>query len=117
MYENGMSISEIEHVVLWWDVDQMLKEFQGRLRVVGKDYELAANERLIAYRIFITVDDYLNDVEFDSDFHFKFRDYGQKKWFEKCGFGGRIHSCSGNDWENGIYYYDSDTVYFVLDLR
>ena len=60
MYESGMSISEIEHVVLTWDVEQMLKEFQGRLRVVEKNYELAANERLIAYRIFITVDDYLD---------------------------------------------------------
>ena len=117
MYESGMSISEIEHVVLTWDVEQMLKEFQGRLRVVEKNYELAANERLIAYRIFITVDDYLDELEFDSDYHFKFKDYGQKKWFEKCGFRGRIHSCSCNNWKNGIYYYDSETVYFVLTLN
>lgn len=116
MYESGMSISEIEQVVLAWDVEQMLKEFQGRLRVVEKNYDLAANERLIAYRIFIIIDDYLNDVEFDSDFHFKFKDYGQKKWFEKCGFSGKIRSCSLYNWDNGIWTYDSETVYFVLKI-
>ena len=116
MYEGGLSIPEIEHIVLTWDVEQMLKEFQGRLRVVEKNYALAANERLIAYRIFITIDEYSNDVEFDSDFHFKFKDYGQKKWFEKCGFSGKIRSCSLYNWDNGIWTYDSETVYFVLKI-
>lgn len=116
MYEDGLNIAEIEDVVLRWDVYQMLKEFQGRLRIVDKNYELAANERLIAYRIFITVYDYLNNVEFDSDFHFKFRDYGQDKWFEKCGFSGKIHSCSIYNWDSGIWSYDSDIIYFALKL-
>lgn len=116
MYEGGMSIPEIEHIVLTWDVEQMLKEFQGKLRVVEKNYELAANERLIAYRIFITVDEYFDKGEFDSDFHFKFRDYGQTEWFEKCGFSGKIHSCSLYDWDNGIWTYDSETIYFALKI-
>lgn len=116
MYEDGLNIAEIEAIVLRWDVHQMLKEFQGRLRIVDKNYELAANERLIAYRIFITIDEYSNDVEFDSDFHFKFKDYGQKKWFEKCGFSGKIRSCSLYNWDNGIWTYDSETVYFVLKI-
>lgn len=114
MYESGMSIPEIEQVVLELDVEQMLKEFQGKLQVVEKNYELAANERLIAYRIFITVYDYFDEAEFDSDFHFKFKDYGQKKWFEKCGFGGRIHSCNLNNWTSGIWDYDSEIIYFKL---
>lgn len=114
MYDDGLTIPEIERIVLKWDVQQMLEEFQGRLKVVNKHYELAENERLIAYRIFITIDDYSNDVEFDSDFHFKFRDFGQNIWFEKCGFNGEIHSCDLYNWKNGIWEYDSDIIYFAL---
>lgn len=114
MYNLGFTIDEIENAVLWKDVHQMLKEFNGDLTLVDKNYILKKNERLIAYRIFITIDDYDNELEIDSDFHFKFKDYGQKKWFEKTGFVGKIHSCNLNDWTSGIWEYDSEIIYFKL---
>ena len=109
-----MTIDEIEGIILQKDITQMLKEFNGDLVLVDKDYIPKQNERLIAYRIFITIDDYDDGIEIDSDFHFKFKDYGQKKWFEKTGFVGKIRSCSLNDWTSGIWEYDSEVVYFKL---
>jgi hypothetical protein len=114
LYYCGMTIDEIESIILQKDIAQMLKEFNGDLVLVDKDYTLKQNERLIAYRIFITIDDYDDGIEIDSDFHFKFKDYGQKKWFEKTGFVGKIRSCNLNDWTSGIWEYDSEVVYFKL---
>lgn len=118
LYEKGFNISEIEDIVLWLDVKQMVKEFNGKLRVVEENYEPAANERLIAYRIFIIIDYYedIDDFDIDSDYHFKYRDYNSDTWFEKCGFVGETHPCCIDNWQSGIWEYDSDIVYLALTL-
>ena len=110
------------------DIKQMLNEFGGRLKLVDCNYELNQDERLIAYRIFLDKELYnigiskYSDIDdlcefIDSDFHFKFKDYNDKSWYQKLGFTeDGIVKTTVNNWRNGSIYYNSRTVFFCLKI-
>lgn len=116
MKDKGYTWDKVVNIILNRDIKQMLKEFSGKLSIVSSDYEIKSNERLIAYRIFIDKE-YYEEGFIDSDFHFKFRDYGSSSWFEKLGFSeDGIVETDINDWDYGSICYNSRTVFFCLKI-
>lgn len=128
MMQRGYSWDKTINIVLERDIKQMLNEFSGRLKLVDCNYELNQDERLIAYRIFLdkelynigiskysSIDDLCEFIE--SDFHFKFKDYNDKSWYQKLGFTeDGIVKTTVNNWRNGSIYYNSRTVFFCLKI-
>ena len=128
MMQRGYSWDKTINIVLERDIKQMLNEFGGRLKLVNCNYELNQDERLIAYRIFLDKELYnigiskYSDIDdlcefIDSDFHFKFKDYNDKSWYQKLGFTeDGIVKTTVNNWRNGSIYYNSRTVFFCLKI-
>lgn len=114
LINDGFEESDIEEEILQYDVEFLLNKYPFLKTVELSDCK--PNETLIAYRIFIRIDEELGLVE-DTDFHFKVRIHGF--WFEKMGTD-PIRLCELDEHEpwrmgNTDTMYTSRIVYFTID--
>lgn len=76
------SIDDAYEIITAADINFMLEQFAGQVRICLPDEVLALDEELVAYRLGIDEISYDLD-EVDIDFHFRRFQDGQ--WVEKCG--------------------------------
>lgn len=116
IYE-GFNEEEIYNILLKEDVDNMLYDFEGRLRLINTEEEANSDEIVIAYRIFIDFCLDNNKLYYeDSDFHYRVKNNGV--WFEKNG-DSEIHIVKEDITEPWIAQcgtYDSDLVLMALKI-
>lgn len=110
------TIEEVYHKYILRDAYNMIKSFNGRLRRINSIYDIRPGERVIAYRMCYDVSDD------ETDFHFIFRDYNDKKWHHKLGEGNIQRNRFDTDyvlnhtWDCGYYNYDSEIILMALIL-
>lgn len=110
------SIEEVYHKYVLRDTYNMIKKFNGKLRRINSIDDIRPGERVIAYRMCY------NELDGETDFHFIFRDYGDKKWHHKMGdkeiqrnkFD--TNYVLGPVWDSGYYNYDSEIILMALIL-
>ena len=78
MWENDCPMEDIEEFVLERDWEHILKDCPWLVPIESLD-ESAADDRIIAYRLYVKDEGGL----LDDDFHFRVRINGF--WFDKCG--------------------------------
>lgn len=114
LWDEGYSIEDIYSFIIDADIANMLSDFP-QLRQVDRCYDLKPSERLIAYRFYAIIDE-LSDgyIDVDSDFHYRFKDYGDTGWKEKRG----SCPCEELTEEDNKYWgdYDSKICYFVMPI-
>ena len=112
LIEEGWTEEDIEEEILRCDVNFLLDEYPF-LEPVELN-ECDPTETVIAYRLFVCVDDELGMVE-DTDFHFKVRINGF--WFEKMG-SDPVRLCNLDEHEpwvlNSGTMYTSRIEYFTI---
>lgn len=104
LIENGWTEVDIEEEILRCDVSFLLDEYPFLEPVELAECDIS--DTVIAYRIFIKIDDELGIVE-DTDFHFKVRINGF--WFEKMG-SQEVRLCDLDEHEPWLMS-NSDTMY------
>lgn len=113
LIEDGWTEADIEEEILHCDVNFLLGEYPFLEPVELAECDLS--DTVIAYRIFINIDEELGIVE-DTDFHFKVRINGF--WFEKMG-NEPIRLCQledANPWVvNEELQYTSSIAYFCIN--
>lgn len=106
--DNGYDASDIEAEILQYDVAYLLNTYP--FLEVTKLEDCAPSDTVIAYRLFVHVDE--DECVDDTDFHFKIRINGF--WFEKMG-DGDVKLCSldaDKSWLAPTAEYTSRIVYF-----
>lgn len=105
----------LHHYVLL-DAYEMIKSFNGKLRRIFCVNEARKNERIVAYRIGCDIDNWT------TDFHFIFKDYGEKKWHHKMGDKNIDRNRFTDEevlckiWDCGYLDYDSEIILLALSL-
>lgn len=110
--------SEVENAnaLLKIDLEWMLEEFGGQLRVINSFDDLKPDERLIAYRVGFDSDAYRNEGPCDAyDFHFKVYVDGAG-WYEKCGcqYQKPCRLYAEREWDYWGFHYNSSIAYLAL---
>lgn len=100
-------------LVLEEDVEFMLRSLP-ELRRIQSPEEGETNERVIAYRLMVILNEY-GEVT-DTDFHFRVRI--NDKWSEKCGSCPIQDCCFDEDitspWIDGSLKYEGEIAYFAM---
>ena len=116
MYQNGMSKEEIELEILQHDLEVMKEDFPDKLIYIKSLNEAAPEDTVIAYRLYIKIYDYKDEMyeNVDTDFHFRVR--SNNIWTERCGRDPILPcTCSEEPWDKGgDFIYDSPILYFVF---
>lgn len=102
--ERGYELEEIPDLIANEYVEQILSDFYEEVRLIDNEHGGAPNEEVIAFRIYIDLEDY-----WGFDFHFKvFRD---GYWREKCG-SQDVTPCDLEEWGR----YNSSTFFFAKKI-
>lgn len=101
----GFNEEEVIQILFERDVEQILKDFNVTM-VDNKNYPLAENEELIAFRIGINRDSFDDDALI-IDQHFRVKRNG--KWFEKCGCSG-VHEVK--DYNEKPWMISAELIYW-----
>ena len=104
MLDEGRDIDDVFDYLTFMNVKQILKDFEGEVRILFNKRNVHEDEELIAYRIGIFTDEETEEIE--TDFHFKVRRNG--KWMEKPG-STEVRECDlkeDEEWVNS-----SNTIY------
>lgn len=117
LYDSDDSDREIAETLLRIDLEWMLEEFGGQLRVIKSFDDLKADEVLIAYRVGYDRDlcrNFGSPVD-GYDFHYKVYVDGAG-WYEKCGLQDQkpCRLWANRPWEYWDFDYNSSIVYLAL---
>lgn len=116
LYESDDSDREIAETLLRIDLEWMVEEFDGQLRVLDKIEDLKDDETLIAYRVgYDREESYKCGSATDGyDFHYKV--FTDGCWREKCG-STVCKPCrlwEHREWTYWDFEYNSSMVYLAL---
>lgn len=114
LLEEGIPDEEIPDMIAETYLDRLRAEFGNSVRLMSKlDHATMLkatsrnfNEELIAFRIYVPVEDWDPEEYLEFDFHFKVWRNGH--WMEKNG-GGAVHECSIDNWGK----YNSSTFFLI----
>lgn len=117
LYDSDDSDHEIAETLLRIDIEWMIEEFDGQLRVLESIEDLKPDETLIAYRVGFDRDQSRNfGTAIDGyDFHYKVYVDGAG-WYEKCGSAIQkpCRLWEKRSWEYWDFEYNSSLVFLAL---